>query len=655
MRARLHLCTALLLATAQACLAGPHDLAASVAPGDNFYRYANDGWPAASPAGSDPASGGVSPMLAARNRERVRALLAEVQATPRTDDEKKVGDYYASLLANQQLDAQDLSATRRELKAIAAIRDRRALSAQLARHLTLDDGTDQRVDSLLGVWVHQGFHDPDHYSVHLVQGGLGLWEREAYLGNTPEQQQAREAYRARVARLLALAGLAEPQRAAGMVLALETEIAKVHATRADTDDVHKTDNAWRRADFPKLAPGLDWAVFFRSAGLAGADRFTVWQPGAVKDMSALVASQPLAAWKAYAAFHLLAHDAPVLPRPYRDEAEGAREALALAMTNQALGDALAKAYVARHFPPQSKAAAQAMVAHIRTAFVPRISGLNWLSDMGKAMALRKLKALELGLGYPDSWTDYTRLQVVRGDALGNLHRAEAFAWARNLAKLKEAVNPAEWALAPQSTGAILNFSPNSMQFASGLFQPPYFDPLGDLASNYGSAGAGLAHEVSHSFDELGNDYDERGNLAHWWSAADHANYQAAGASLALQIAAECPLPGVCVSSQRTLGESIADLAGLHAAHDAYLAALGGKPDTVVNGLSGEQRFFIAFARRWHKSLSDEALKKHIASDSHLPPEARANAVRQLDAWYKAFDIKPGDKLYLPPEQRTRIW
>lgn len=648
---------ALLLAWAPViALAGQQEPPTAARPGDNFYRYANDGWPSAPQTAGDPARDGISPMLAARNRERVQKLLTEVVTAPKTADEQKIGDYHASLATDDPVKAtKALAAVQTELKAIAAWKDRRALSLWLARHLSLDDGSNTRVAGLFGIWVHQGFHDPDHHSVHVTQGGLGLWDREVYLGSNPAQAQAREAYRTRAARLLALAGLPDPQRGADAVLALETAIAHAHATRADTDDVPKTDNSWRRADFERLAPGIPWPAFFSAAGLGKAAHFTVWQPGAVKDVSALVAQQPLEAWKAYATFHLLTHYAPVLPQAYRDGAASERDALATAMTTQALGNAIGKAYAARHFPPQSQQAVHTMVERLRTAFGPRIAALTWLSDSGKAMAQRKLRTLALGLGYPKTWTDYTSLRVVRGDAHGNLRRAEAFAWAQSLAKLKRPVDPAEWALLPQTTGAILNFSPNSIQFASGLFQPPYFDPQGDIASNYGSAGAGLAHEVSHTFDELGRDYDDRGNLLQWWSAADSANYKAAGTLLAEQIATECPLPGVCVNSPRTLGESSADLAGLHAAHDAYLAALGGKPDVVINGLSGEQRFFIAFARRWHKTLTDDALKKYLATDTHLPPESRANAVRHVDAWYQAFNIQPGDKLYLPPEKRARIW
>ncbi len=646
---------------------GPAGAPVASRPGDNFYRYANDGWVATPGATGDPAANGITPLLAARNRERVRQLLAQVRTKPLSADERRIGDYHASLAADDPAAAERaLAAVRQELKAIAAWKDRGALATWLARHLSLDDGSASRVEGLFGIWVHQGFHDPAHHSVHFVQGGLGLWERDAYMGNSPAQVQAREAYRARVARLLALGGQYDAPRAAAAVLALETAIAQAHAPQADIDDVHRTDNAWRPADFERLAPGLPWASFFRAAGLGQARHFTVWQPGAITGLSALVARHPLEAWQSYAAYHLLAHYAPVLPSPYREEVGAgadavatanatAREALATTMTTQALGPAIGKAYTARHFPPATQQAAQAMVERIRAAFGPRIAALSWLSTDAKAIAQRKLQQLQLGVGMPRTWPDYRALKVVRGDAYGNLRRAEAWAWAQALAKLTRPVDPAEWALLPQTTGAILNFSPNSMQFASGLFQPPYFDPQGDIASNYGSAGAGLAHEVAHSFDALGRDYDERGNLVTWWSAADTAAFKAATAPLARQIATECPLPGACVSAERTLGESTADLAGLHAAHDAYVAALGGKPDAVINGLTGEQRFFIAFARRWHRTLGDEALKKYIASDTHLPPESRANAVRHLDAWYAAFNIQPGDKLYLPPEQRARVW
>jgi endothelin-converting enzyme/putative endopeptidase len=298
-----------------------------------------------------------------------------------------------------------------------------------------------------------------------------------------------------------------------------------------------------------------------------------------------------------------------------------------------------------------------MVENIRAAFRARIARLDWLSPETRASALAKLAALRVGLGYPESWIDYSDLRIVRDDAFGNLQRVEAFTYRRELAKLNHPVDPDEWAgqLHPQMVGAILNISPNSMQFAAGLLQPPYFDPNGDHAANYGSAGAGIAHEISHSFDSVANLYDARGRLAPWWSDDDRARYSAATAPLAAQLDNCCPAPDACTNGAQVLGESVADLAGLTIAHDAYLLSLHGQRDIILNGLTGEQRFFIAFAQRWRRQQTDAALRAQLATDNHAPPMCRSNLVRNLDAWARAFNVAPRDALYVEPRSRPRIW
>jgi endothelin-converting enzyme/putative endopeptidase len=296
-----------------------------------------------------------------------------------------------------------------------------------------------------------------------------------------------------------------------------------------------------------------------------------------------------------------------------------------------------------------------MAADLITAYRTRISNLTWMSPETKQKALAKLAAFEIILGYPDSWIDYSTLDIVRGDAFGNMRRAEAFLRARNLAKLKQPVDPIEWPINPQIPGAVIMFSPNAEFFSAGILQPPYFDYQGDTASNYGSAGAGMAHEIGHSFDELGNIYDAHGRLGDWWTADDRAQYRAAAAKLAAQFDAYCPFADLCVNGKQVLTESIADQAGLLAAHDAYVLSLKGQPDIVINGLTGEQRFFLAFAQRWRKNQTEAALRHQLKTDTHPPGKYRSASVRNIDSWYKAFDIAPNDKLYLKPEDRVRIW
>ncbi len=647
---------ALTLIVAAPADAGPADLDRAVdpavRPGDDFYRYANNPWLKATALPDGQTSYGTSSMLVEKNARRVHALIDAAAQAPTSALARKIGDYYSSLLDTQAIEARGLTPLAGDLAAIAAIADRHALAVRLGQSLTLDDGTDSHVDSLFGVWVHQGFHDPGHYAPHFVQGGLGLYDRDVYLD--PGQAAARDTYRAHIAIVLKAAGFSDAEARAARVLALEIAIAQVHASAADTGDVFKTDTVWSPGDFAAKAPGLDWPALFQAAGLDRQSAFVVWQPGAVTGSAALIASQPLDTWKDYLAFHLIEHYAPVLPSPVAPPVAD-RAQWAVAATTDALGEGIGRLYVEHWFPPSSKAAADDMVAHIRSVFRAHVVAAAWMSPETRAEALAKLGTLKVGMGYPDVWTDYSALSVVRGDAFGNWRRAEAFAWRQSLAKLTRPVDPAEWALPPQTVGAILNLSPNSMQFAAGIEQPPYFDPSGDLAVNYGSAGAGLAHEVSHSFDEVGNIYDAHGNLTRWWTAEDAARYAALTAPLARQLDAECVAPDLCVHGQQVLGESVADLIGLQVAYEAYHLALHGRPDTIIDGLSGDQRFFLAFARRWRRIQTGDALRRQIATDTHLPPEYRADAVRNIDAWYAAFAIKPGDRLYLKPEDRVKLW
>jgi predicted metalloendopeptidase len=631
----------------------------TVRPGDDFYRFANNPWLTSTTIPQGRPSYDSSAMLRDRNGPRVRDLIQSAAAAPQASSDpalaQKVGDYYAAWLDTAAIEAKGLAPLSADLAAIAAISDRDALSARLGTTLYPDDGTNSATEGVFGAWIHQGFHDPDHAVPHIVQGGLSLAAAD-YTDPAPDKAAERTAYKARIAAVLKLAGIADPDIAAVRVLALEIAIAGTHASDADTADVFKTDNAWSRADFSARAPGLNWNAYFKAAGLENQNAFVVWQPSAVIGTSDLVTTQSLETWKDYLAFHLIAHYAAVLPKAVGDSTASAdRTADAIAATNAALGEGVGRLYVARYFPPEAKAAAALMVENIRAAYRARIETLAWMSPQTKQKALAKLAALKIGLGYPETWTDYSALVVTRGDAFGNFRRAEAFAWQQDLAKLHQPVNESEWAVLPQQVGAIILFMPNAEQFAAGVLQPPYFDPSGDAAANYGSAGAGLAHEVSHSFDELGNIYDAQGRLGLWWTPDDLAHYRAATATLAAQFAAYCPKPNLCLNGKQVSSEVVGDLTGLTIALDAYHLSLHGKKDTVIDGLTGDQRFFLAFAQRWRKLTTDAALEHQVAADTHPPGEYRADSVRNLDAWYAAFAVKPGDKLYLKPKDRIHVW
>ena len=634
--------------------AGTQDVDPSVKPGDDFYRYANGGWlkSASIPAGQ--SSYGTSAMLVEKTGRQVRELIQAATG--------QVGIYYASFMDQDRIEAKGFTPLTGEWARISAISNRTALSAYLGSTLNAEiDGLTANADHVLGLWINQGFHDSRHYVPHLWQGGLGMPDRDGYLDPSPKSAGLRAQYQAHIAAVLKLAGVTDAETKASHVLSLEVHIAQAHAPDADAADTFKQDNPWTRADFTGKAPGMDWAAYFASAGLAGQRDFIVWQPSAVIGTSALVESEGIDTWKDYLCFHLIEHYASVLPKAVAAEDAAfsgnapARETVAVSATNGALGQAVGQLYVRRYFPPEAKAAAQAMVRNLITAYRARISNLTWMSPQTKQKALAKLAALKVGVGYPDTWIDYSTLQVSRDDAFGNWRRAEAFQRSRNLAKLNQPADPSEWTIDPQIVGAVIMFSPNAEFFSAGILQPPYFDGHGDAASNYGSAGAGIAHEISHSFDELGNIYDADGRLGHWWTTEDLAGYRAAAAKLAAQFDGYSPLPGLHVNGQQVLSENIADLAGLLTAHDAYLNSLRGKPDVVIGGLSGEQRFFLAFAQRWRKAQSEPALRGQIATDIHAPGECRSDTVRNIEAWYKAYEVAPGDKLYLKPEDRVQMW
>lgn len=649
-------------------VAAPQDSAegrdASVRPGDDFYRYANGGWLKSTTMPVGQSSYDTRAILNTRNKERVRDLVrnAAAQNASKGSIEQKVGDYYASFLDEAAIETKGLAPLTGELETINRISDKSSLSAYLGGTLNTEvDGLTANSDHVFGLWVNQGFEDSKHNYPHLTQGGLGMPERDSYLDPSPRMAEARANYQAHIAAMLKLEGVADPDAKAAQILALETKMAHAFAPDSDAADVFKQNNLWKRADFDAKAPGMDWNAYFKAAGMASQASFIVWQPTAMTGISALVESESLDVWKDYLRYHLIEHYAAVLPKAIATEhfsfvgGTSDRETLAVAATNGALGQAVGQLYTQKYFPPRAKAKVQEMVRDLVTAYRARISNLSWMQPETKQKALAKLAALTVGVGYPDKWIDYAAIDVVRGDAFGNMRRAEAFNRSLSLAQLKEAPDPAEWRIDPQIVGAIIMFSPNSEFFSAGILQPPYFDPDGDTASNYGSAGAGMAHEISHSFDELGNIYDAEGRLGLWWTPQDAAQYHAAGEKLASQFSAYCPFSDLCVNGKQVLGENIGDLAGLLVAHDAYILSLKGKPDRVINGLTGEQRFFLAFAQRWRKLQPESALRKQVQSDTHAPGEFRSDTVRNLDAWYKAFDVKPGDKLYLKPDDRVRIW
>jgi len=646
----------------------------SVAPGDDFFAHTNGAWLQRTDIPADRGAFGTGQEVTDRTDKRTAALIRAAAASkaPTGSERRKIGDYYTSFLDEKTIEARGLGVLQPTFTAIAGIRDRKDLARHLGSILRADvdvlNATNYYTANPFGLWVAQDLDDPSRYAPFLLQGGLGMPERSYYLDPSQGMAAIRSQYLAHVTAMLRLAGQPDAAVRAAAVVDLETRIAQVHVSREDSGDVIKGNNHWSRADFTQKAPGLDWEAFFSAAGLKQPDGYVVWQPGAFKGISALTAEVPLAVWKDYLTFHILRHRARVLPKAIADQSfafygkvlngtDKPRERWSYAVdaTNQALGEAVGKAYVARHFPPSEKARAQKMVANIIAAFRTRIEHLDWMAPETKARAIAKLATLKVGVGYPDRWQDYTGLEVVAGDAFGNAERAERFEYARNLRKLGQPIDRGEWVMTPQTVNAVNLPVMNALNFPAAILQPPYFDPRRPAAMDYGATGATIGHEISHSFDDSGSLFDATGKLNNWWTADDLKHFQASADQLVRQFDAYRPFPDLHLNGRQTLGENIADVAGLAAALDAYRLSLHGKPAPVVQGYTGDQQFFLAYGQSWREKMREPLLRQVVLTDGHAPAGYRTFTVRNLDAWYSAFHVKPGQTLYLAPADRVKVW
>jgi len=643
-----------------------------VAPGDNFFEFANGTWARNTEIPADRSSYNSFTRLNETALARTRAIIEESAANKAASAEsRKIGDFYTAFMDEAGIEAKGLAPIQPELDAIAAISDQAALARAIGQTLRADvdllNSTDYYTDRLFGLWVAQHLDKPSQYAPYLLQGGLGLPDRDFYLEGG-RFAELRQQYQAHVAKVLGLAGIADAQAKAARILALETAIARTHATQVQTNDIKLGANYWTRADFDAKAPGLDWAAFFDGASLTRQTEFIVWQPGALSGISALAAAQPLDTWKDYLAFHALARASSVLPKSFADEnfafygttlsgtpQQQDRWKRAVNSVNEALGEAVGKIYVQRHFSAATKARADEMVKNILAAFDKRIDRLDWMTPQTKARAKAKLAGLEVGMGYTDAWRDYSALEVRPDDALGNAERAGRFEYQRNLAKLGAPVVRTEWYLLPQQVNAMNLPLENRLIFPAAILEAPFFDGNADDAVNYGAIGGVIGHEITHSFDSSGALFDESGRLANWWTAEDLKRFDAAGAALAAQYDGYRPFPDAAVNGKLTLGENIADVAGLATAYDAYKLSQQGKPARVLEGLTPDQRFFLGWAQAWRSKAREASLRNSLLTNVHAPGPYRSETVRNQDAWYQAFDVKPGQQRYLAPEQRVRVW
>jgi endothelin-converting enzyme/putative endopeptidase len=646
----------------------------AVAPGDDFYLYANGGFIARTKLPADRAGIGVFSVLSDLAFKNIATIIQDADSSnpaPGTD-QRKIADLYHSYMDEAAIESHGLPSLKPHLAAISAIHTQRELAHALGLSLRADvdalNKTNFHTANLFGLWVAPSFNDPDHYAPYLLQGGLQLPNRDYYLDDSAHMQQVRAEYKTHIATMFRLAGQSDPEARATRVLDLETAIAKAQISLADSEDIHKANNPWTAADFTSKAPGLDWPEYFRAAGLQNQKNFIVWQPSAFTAESALVPSQPLDSWKDLLAYHLIEAYANGTSRALADERfaffgtilSGAtqqrpRDVRGDAFVSEILGDAVGKIYAQRFFSPEAKAQAEALVTNLLAAFRDRLEHLTWMAPATKTEALAKLATLQVSVGYPDHFRSYAAYQVTPDNLVLNLWRSGLFDYNDSLSRIGKPVDRKEWCMTPQTVNAVNLPLDNGLNFPAAILQPPFFDPKAPAAANYGAIGTIIGHEISHTFDSEGAAFDSKGRVRNWWTPADLAHFNAAADALAAQYDTYEPFPGLHVNGRQTLGEDIADVAGLTASYDAFQASLKGSTPPMDGPYTGDQQFFIAFGQNWGGVIRDAALRQQVLTDPHAPGEYRALTVRNNDAWYAAFDIKPTAKLYLPPDKRVQLW
>ena len=644
----------------------------SVKPGDDFYHFANGNWIKHTDIPPDRAAMDVWAKLGDLSNQRMADLIKEIASSNAGagSELRKVADLYNSYMDEQGIEAKGVSPLKARLDAIAAIRDKKQLARALGETLRADvdalNNTNFHTPNLFGLWVAPGFNDSDHYAAYLMQGGVILPDREYYLSDSESMQKIRLQYQTHMAAMLKLAGLSNSEARAKGIFDLELAIAKTHRTLAENEDIHKANNTWTRSDFSAKAPGLDWNEYFSGAGMSNVKSFIVWQSEAFTGESALVTSTSLDTWKDWLSFHEIESYAGFLPKAFADERfaffgkelsgtpqQRPRWQRGVFLVDDFLGDAIGKVYAEKYFPASSKEQAQAMVANLIAAFRKRIEALTWMSASTKAEAEAKLSTLYVGIGYPETWHDYSNYEVKADDLFGNIWRGRLAEYHRQVARLGKPVDRKEWSMTPQTVNAVNLPLQNALNFPAAILQPPFFDPKAPAAVNYGAIGTVIGHEISHTFDTEGSAFDSKGRVRNWWTPEDLKHFEASTAKLAAQYDTYKPFPDLSMNGKQTLGENIADVAGVSAAYDGYKAS--GQVAPAVDGYSSDQQFFIAFGQNWGEKLREAALRQQVMTDPHSPGEYRADTVRNIDAWYNAFDPKPGEALYLAPGERVRIW
>jgi putative endopeptidase len=635
----------------------------AVKPGDDFFDYVNGAWLKRTNIAADRTFVGIDSVLNDKIDSDVRAIVEDMAKNPAQSGliGQQVGDFYASWMDDARVEQLGTAPIEPYLARIAAAKTRGDLVELFAS---------PGYDSPIGFGMYPDLKEPTRYAVYAGQDGLGLPNRDYYLLQGAKYDAYRKAYRDYVVRIQELAGIPDAAAKADRIIALETDIAKIHWTPEQSRDVEKIYNPMTRAQLKAFAPQFDWDRALKTSGLGNLDQLVVGETTAIQGIAKLFESVPIETWKDWTAFHFVSGNAAYLPKAFdqanfsfysktlRDvETQRDRWKRGVGLVNGALGEAVGQIYVQRHYPPESDRQMGELITNIRAALKDKIDNSSWMDAPTKQQALAKLASFDPRIGHPSKYIDYSSLKVDRGDLFGNAIRSSEFDWKLQLSRLPKPVDRTLWYMLPQTNNAYYDPTQNQITFPAAILQPPYFDPNADPASNYGSIGATIGHEIGHGFDDQGRKFDAKGQLRDWWTPATAKLYTARAAQLVNQYNAYEPIPGLRIKGELTLGENLGDLGGLEIAYAAYrrYVATHGEPP-VIDGLTGDQRFFLAYGYSWQSKMREGALRERLLTDEHSPAKYRVNgAVRNMDAWYKAFNVQPGDKLYLTPDQRVHVW
>ena len=635
----------------------------AVKPGDDFFDYVNGTWAKRTPIAADRTFVGIDSVLNDQIEKDVRAVIEDQAKDPSGNGRlgQQIGDLYASWMDEATVEKLGTQPLQPYLKRIADAKTRGDL---------VDLFAEPGFDSPVGVFIIPDFKTPSRYAVYASQSGLGMPNRDYYLLKGEKYEAFRKAYRDYIVRIQKLAGIPDAEAKADRIIALETQIAKIHWTPEQSRDVEKIYNPMTRAQLRAFTPQLQWDRALAKLGLAKVDKVVVAEKSAVQAEGRLFATAPLQTWKDWTAFHFISSNAQYLPKALDDAKfdfysktlrdvpkQRDRWKRGVDLVNGAVGEGVGQIYVQRHYPPESDRQMHELIDNILAALKEKISNNSWMDAPTKARALEKLATFDPRISHPVRYIDYSSLVVKRDDLLGNAIRSDKFDWDLLLSRFPKPVDRTLWDMLPQTNNAYYDPTQNQITFPAAILQPPYFDPKADPASNYGSIGATIGHEIGHGFDDQGRKFDSKGRLTDWWTASTAKLYTAHADKLVAQYNGYEPIPGVHIKGQLTLGENLGDLGGLEVAYSAYrkYVAQHGEPP-VIDGLTGDQRFFIAYGYSWETKQREGALRAQLLTNEHSPAKYRVNGVvRNVDAWYKAFNVQPGDKMYLPTEQRVHVW